>query len=132
VTASVSLQDRPRRAADKPFIYIFPGGSQAAIDSLTDVFSDHLMNLGRTMRSYVDNHSRSMTAEEIILHTLFENGTTELSQLDSYIRDDVEAYGAKLSDLSTRMQKAFMESVELPRVVEDESVFRGEKQVFAK
>ena len=88
--------------------------------------------LSYSLRTNADLHFRlSRSLQEIILHTLFENGTTEIKQLDRYIKDDVEQYGSKLSDLSKKMQQAYLESAEVP-VVEDESIFNGDGEVFAK
>ena len=63
---------------------------------------------------------------------MFENGTTKVSQLDRYIRDDVEARGFELEKLSTRLQKGWLDKViDLPPV-EDEALFTGDGAVFAK
>lgn len=48
-------------------VVLVAGGSSAAVDTLTDVFADHLMNLGRTMRFYLDNEAHNMTPEVRLL-----------------------------------------------------------------
>jgi transcriptional activator SPT7 len=49
--------------------------------------------------------------QEIILHTLFEHGTTKVQDLERYITDDVEKYGNKLSELERKLQAAYQEQV---------------------
>lgn len=71
------------------------------------------------------------SSQELILHTLSENGTTEIQQLDRYIKEDVEHYGVKLSLLTKKMQTAYLESVEV-QAVENEGLFDGNGEVFAK
>jgi transcriptional activator SPT7 len=47
----------------------------------------------------------------MILHTLYHSGTQEVSQLELYIRDDVERHGSKLAELAKKMQAAYTETV---------------------
>lgn len=49
--------------------------------------------------------------QEIILHTLTESGVPTVRDLDSYIRDDVERYGGRLSDLERKLSNAWQEEV---------------------
>ncbi|KAI9017167.1 hypothetical protein BC832DRAFT_11089 [Gaertneriomyces semiglobifer] len=85
----------------------FDTASDSALSTLTDTFMTHFMNLGKTMRLYLDKHSRGMSSEEILIHTLHENGIEEVGSLDSYIRHDVERYGDKLYDLRRRLQAGY-------------------------
>lgn len=110
----------------------FSGGSEAAVDTLTDVVSEFLSNLGRTMRYYLDREARSMSVEEIILHTLFENGTTELRALERYIEEDVIEYGKSLKGISTPMHQLYNDALDEipPSAVAPESLFTGDDDVF--
>lgn len=49
--------------------------------------------------------------QEIILHALFESGTTEVQDLERYIKDDVERYGGRLSELDRKLDTAYQEQV---------------------
>jgi hypothetical protein len=81
------------------------------LDAITDVTTTFLTNLGRTLRFYADTQASKMSAEEMILHTLYQNGTRDVSQLEHYARDDVERHGVKLADLAKKMQAAYTDTV---------------------
>lgn len=53
-----------------------------------------------------------MPPEEIVLHTLFENGVTEVNQLERYVRDDVQRYGGRLQEILRKLQTAYREQSE--------------------
>ncbi|KAG8965276.1 Transcriptional activator spt7 [Tulasnella sp. 419] len=100
----------------------FEGASKVALSVLTDVAIDYIQNLGRTLRFYCDKYAHAMTPEEIVLHTLFENGTTEIQELERHIKDDIERYGTKLLDLERKLEHAYREQVESV-VIEDDMLF---------
>lgn len=52
-----------------------------------------------------------MLCQEIILHTLFESGTTRIQDLERYIKDDVVRYGSRLGDLEKKLVGAYREAV---------------------
>ncbi|KAG8996893.1 Transcriptional activator spt7 [Tulasnella sp. 427] len=87
----------------------FEGASKAAVDVLTAAAADYMMNLGKTLRFYMDKHGQQMTPEEILLHTLFENGTMEVQELERYIKEDVERYGNKITELEKKLSQAYRE-----------------------
>ncbi|KAG8912758.1 Transcriptional activator spt7, partial [Tulasnella sp. 408] len=87
----------------------FEGASKAALNVLTAAAADYMMNLGKTLRLYGDKHGQQMTPEEIILHTLFENGTMEVQELERYIKEDVERYGNKITELEKKLSQAYRE-----------------------
>ncbi|KAF8584316.1 hypothetical protein K439DRAFT_1633690 [Ramaria rubella] len=100
----------------------FQGSSTTALSVLTSVTSEYLQNVGRTIRFLCDKYSNTMTSEEIILHTLFEGGTTEIQDLERYIKDDVVRYGGRLGDLEKKLVGAYrdMTTVDVPN---DEGMF---------
>jgi transcriptional activator SPT7 len=49
--------------------------------------------------------------QEIILHTLFEGGTTKIQDLERYIKDDVVRYGGRLGDLEKKLVGAYRDIV---------------------
>jgi transcriptional activator SPT7 len=53
----------------------------------------------------------SSSLQEIILHTLFESGASKIQDIERYISDDVERYGARLTDLEKKLVSAYRESV---------------------
>lgn len=53
----------------------------------------------------------SCSSQEIILHTLFESGTSKIQDIERYISDDVERYGARLTDLEKKLASAYRETV---------------------
>jgi transcriptional activator SPT7 len=51
--------------------------------------------------------------QEIILHTLFESGTSKVQDLEGYIRDDVERYSSRLNELEKKIVGAYRETVSI-------------------
>ncbi|EED85385.1 predicted protein [Postia placenta Mad-698-R] len=88
----------------------FQGASKVALDVLAGVTSEYLLNVGRTIRFLCDKYSKKMTPEEIILHTLFESGTTRIYELERYIKDEILRYGGRLSELEKKLDTAYREA----------------------
>ncbi|KAJ7469317.1 hypothetical protein B0H11DRAFT_1393341 [Mycena galericulata] len=105
----------------------FQGTSKVALDVLASVTSEYLLNVGRTIRYLCDKYSQTMTPEEIILHTLFESGISRVQDLERYISDDVERYGARLGDLEKKLVGAYRE-VTAVDVLSDEGLFEDEDE----
>ncbi|TFK33829.1 hypothetical protein BDQ12DRAFT_727456 [Crucibulum laeve] len=105
----------------------FQGTSSAALDVLCGVTSEYLLNVGRMMRFMSDTYSNTMTPEEIILHTLFESGSSKIQDMERYIRDDVERYGSRLGELEKKLAGAYREST-AGEVLEDEGLFESEDE----
>ncbi|OAX33132.1 hypothetical protein K503DRAFT_794579 [Rhizopogon vinicolor AM-OR11-026] len=101
----------------------FQGTSGVALDVIAGVTSEYLLNVGRSLRFLCDKYAKSMTSEEIILHTLFESGITKIQDLERYIKDDVVRHGARLVDLEKKLVGAYREAVE---VLDDDALFAGE------
>ncbi|KZP29675.1 hypothetical protein FIBSPDRAFT_851289 [Athelia psychrophila] len=107
----------------------FQGAAQSAMDVLAGVASEYLLNVGRTIRLLGDRYGKGgvggMTAEEIILHTLFESGTTRIQDLERYIKDDVVRYGARLGDLEKKLVGAYREATVAEVALDDDALFGG-------
>ncbi|KAI0941499.1 hypothetical protein AcW1_003374 [Taiwanofungus camphoratus] len=88
----------------------FQGTSKVALDVLAGVTSEYLLNVGRTIRFLCDKYAKKMTPEEIILHTLFESGTTKIYELERYIKDDIVRYGSRLAELEKKLANAYREA----------------------
>ncbi|KAG1892955.1 uncharacterized protein F5891DRAFT_1209440 [Suillus fuscotomentosus] len=103
----------------------FQGTSGAALDVLVGVTSEYFLNVGRTLRFMCDKYAKSMTPEEIILHTLFESGVTRIQDLERYIKDDVVRHGSRLVDLEKKLVGAYREATQV-EVLDDDALFAGE------
>ncbi|KAK0625271.1 hypothetical protein B0T17DRAFT_590894 [Bombardia bombarda] len=90
----------------------------SALDTITDVAGDYFMKLIHTFNVYREADKKPATGvwaergarfqprftpEEILLHTLTENGH-DVESLETYARDDVERLGSKLSQIHERMK----------------------------
>ncbi|KAG6856011.1 hypothetical protein H0H87_008413 [Tephrocybe sp. NHM501043] len=103
------------------------GASQVSLGVMAGVASDYLLNVGRTIRYLSDKYSASMTPEEIILHTLFESGTSKVQDLERYISDDVVRYGTRLTGLEEKLVAAYRETTAV-EVLDDEGLFEEEDE----
>ncbi|KAF9476670.1 hypothetical protein BDN70DRAFT_882134 [Pholiota conissans] len=105
----------------------FQGTSKVALDVLSDVTSEYLLNVGRTIKFLTDKFNKTMTAEEIILHTLFESGSSKIQDLERYISDDIERYGTRLGELEKKLVGAYRETT-AGEILEDGGLFEEEDE----
>ncbi|OBZ69870.1 hypothetical protein A0H81_10152, partial [Grifola frondosa] len=103
----------------------FQGTSKVALDVLASVTSEYMLNVGRTIRFLSDKYGNSMSAEEIILHTLFDSGITRIYDLERYIKDDVIRYGGRLAELEKKLANSYREAT-TEEAWDDEAIFRNE------
>lgn len=96
---------------------VYSGTSKAALDVLAGVTSDFLFNVGRTIAFLADKHGSRMTAEEIILHTLFESGIARMSELERYVKDEIIRHGSRLTELEKKLANAYNEAVSSTKFV---------------
>ena len=90
----------------------------SALDTITDIAGDYFQKLVRTFNVYREAEKKPATGvwaergarfqprftpEEVILHTLDENGH-DVESLESYARDEVERLGTKLGQIHERMK----------------------------
>ncbi|KAF7965775.1 hypothetical protein HWV62_41801, partial [Athelia sp. TMB] len=102
----------------------FQGAARSAMDVLAGVAGDYLLNVGRTIKLLGDRYGRGgMSAEEIILHTLFESGTTRIQDLERYIKDDVVRYGTRLTDLEKKLVGAYRDASVAEVMLDDDALF---------
>ncbi|CDS01567.1 hypothetical protein [Sporisorium scitamineum] len=104
----------------------FEGGHRGAIDVLTDVLGEFMGNMGRMLRVYSDRYASTLSSEEMILHTLQECGGSDVLSLENYIRNDVERYGSKMTDLLRKLRNSYREQFNQSTergVIEDEALF---------
>ncbi|KAH7138022.1 transcriptional activator spt7 [Dendryphion nanum] len=98
----------------------------SALDSITDIAGKFFQNLVRTFQLYreqpksksdtpitlpsgaITNWTSRFSQEEAALHALNANGV-ELEALETYVKDDVERLGAKLSGMHDRMRSHYAE-----------------------
>ncbi|KAJ3046126.1 Transcriptional activator spt7 [Rhizophlyctis rosea] len=89
----------------------FEAGNAIAIATLTDAAEQYFLNIGRTMRVYLDKFGKAFTPETILTHVLRENGIDAASHLDTFMRVDIQRHGAKLVDLRKKLDYAYKDMV---------------------
>ncbi|RKO84709.1 hypothetical protein BDK51DRAFT_32815, partial [Blyttiomyces helicus] len=106
------------------FAHLPLAATDSSISSLTDAAIHHLMNLGRTLRVYMDRFGSSMPPTDMLLHAFRENGGGTIEALDTHIRHDVERYGGKLADLRVRLDGMYYDMLQNPddQEVADEDI----------
>lgn len=91
----------------------------SALDALTDIASEFFKKIGQTLKTYMEapkvrvvegegseatvKFKPAYTQQEIILHTLNAVGT-DVETLETYVKDDVERLGSKLSVVHERLK----------------------------
>ncbi|KAL2117454.1 hypothetical protein VTJ04DRAFT_7114 [Mycothermus thermophilus] len=119
VMAGETCRSALQRSVAKIFYHAgFEELQPSALDCITDIAGDYFQKLVRTFNVYREAEKKPATGvwaergarfqprftpEEVILHTLSENGH-DLDSLESYARDDVERLGNKLGTLHERMK----------------------------
>ncbi|KAI0301716.1 hypothetical protein B0F90DRAFT_1717263 [Multifurca ochricompacta] len=104
----------------------FQGSSQLALDVVSGITVEYLSNLGRTFRFYLDKYSNTLTAEEIILHSLLESGASRIQGLERYITDDVIRHGNRLNELEKKITNVYQEFTSTEAI--DEALFANEEE----
>ncbi|KAF9902075.1 Transcriptional activator spt7, partial [Lobosporangium transversale] len=89
----------------------FQGAQASALAVMTDIAVEFFLNIGKTLRGYSDLYNKGMTAEEILLHTLYENGVSSVGELEGYIREDVERYGNKLQEVHRKLESSYTDTI---------------------
>lgn len=94
----------------------------SALDAITDVAADFFQKIGATLKSYMEcpkipdveqtapststaqqKWKPAYTSEEMILHTLQSVGT-DVESLESYVKDELDRHGAKLTVIHDRLK----------------------------
>lgn len=98
-----------KRTVGKIFYHAgFEDFQPSALDAVTDIASEFFQKLTGNLKSYqempmVETEQPRFTFEEQVLHSLHENGL-DLEALETYVKDDVERLGTKLSVVHERMK----------------------------
>ncbi|KAI8364102.1 hypothetical protein BD560DRAFT_425671 [Blakeslea trispora] len=110
----------------------FEGAKTGALNVLTDLMVNFLINLGKTMKSYWDDYGHQMTGDEMVSHSLYENGVLDLSELEVYVHDDIEKGMQRLDDLHRRLQTSYQDLLSGPvdKPIEDEEELLNEEETF--
>ncbi|PHH64458.1 hypothetical protein CDD81_4533 [Ophiocordyceps australis] len=116
VIAPETCQDALKRSIAKILYHQgFEELQPSAIDAFTGIAADYFQKVCRTLSIYCEAEKvpvqtpegfelRSrFTPEEVVLHTLDENGF-DVGSLDSYAKDDMDRLGSKLGALHERMK----------------------------
>ncbi|PYH41338.1 SAGA histone acetyltransferase complex subunit SPT7 [Aspergillus saccharolyticus JOP 1030-1] len=114
-----------QRSVAKVFYHTgFEEYQPSALDAVTDIASDFFQKIGETLKSYMETPKlpatdtpepntapqwkRAYTEPEMVLHTLSSVGV-DVESLESYIKDDVERLGTKLSTAHDRLRSLLSE-----------------------
>ncbi|KAL0136261.1 hypothetical protein V8B55DRAFT_1537872 [Mucor lusitanicus] len=110
----------------------FEGAKMGALNVLTDVMTDYLTNIGKTLRSYWDDYGHDMDGDEMLCHTLYENGILDISDLENYVHDDVEKNIHRLDDVKRRLQASYQDMIAGPsdKPAQDEEALLNEDDTF--
>ncbi|KAF3311088.1 Transcriptional activator spt7 [Orbilia oligospora] len=118
-----------QRSIAKVFYHAgFEDFQPTAFDLVTDIATSFFKKMGQTIMLYSEAvlPTGRFAPDDILLHTLAENGL-EIESLESYIRDDVERLGGKLSQLNDRMRahladllRPALNDVENPEAAEED------------
>lgn len=121
----------------------FEGASAGALDVLSHLASEYIVNLGKTLRFYSDrygadltpsvrfppssrapsfnNANRSSSLQQILNNTLSENGVPSPSVLESYVTEDIDRYGSRLSDLLRKLERTREEQLDAASLPGDDA-----------
>jgi transcriptional activator SPT7 len=122
---------------------------------LANLAAEYLKNAGRTMRFFCDRSGHFFSAQvnatsrwmrlsalyhlfsrlmslspaqqDTVTHTLEANGLHGVSDLEIYIKDDIERYGSRLNDLLRKLEQARRDQLE----GNDKRAF-GDEELFAQ
>ncbi|RDA91282.1 hypothetical protein CP533_6305 [Ophiocordyceps camponoti-saundersi (nom. inval.)] len=114
--AAEACQDALKRSVAK-ILYLqgFEELQPSAMDTLTGVAAEYFQTIFRTFNSYREAEKMTVqtaegpqlrprfTPEEVVLHTLEENGH-DVASLEAYAKDDVDRLTSKLGALHERMK----------------------------
>ncbi|KAL3951946.1 hypothetical protein ACCO45_013663, partial [Purpureocillium lilacinum] len=116
VMAPHTCQDALKRSVAKILYHTgFEELQPSAIDALTGIAADYFQTITRTFQVYREAERMTVqtptgtevrprfTPEEVLLHTLEENGH-DVPSLDAYVKDDVDRLSSKLGVLHERMK----------------------------
>ncbi|KAG1106850.1 hypothetical protein G6F42_016588 [Rhizopus arrhizus] len=110
----------------------FEGAKMGALNVLTDVMTDYLTNIGKTMKAYWDDYGHDMDGDEMLCHTLYENGVLDISELEGYVHDDIERNIHRLDDVKRRLQTSYQDMLTGPadKPVQDDEQLLNEDETF--
>ncbi|GAA5849941.1 hypothetical protein JCM8547_000959 [Rhodosporidiobolus lusitaniae] len=112
-TAPTAAKEAMRAAAGGVLGHAgFEGASAGALDVLAHLASEYMVNLGRTLRFYSDRYAAELTPQQMLTQTLSENGIPSPSALDSYVAEDIDRYGSRLSELLRKLERAREEQLD--------------------
>lgn len=109
----------------------FESTETRAINTLTQLASDHLDGLIKTVKVHLEsqsiNHEKS--SRNIILLSLLENGITKPDELYTYITENVIKQNSKLKDLKSKLSN-FLKILLQPALEINEKTFNDNSEQF--
>lgn len=103
----------------------FESAEGRALELFTNLFEHQLRNLGQTIQTYISNHSATMSSEEILHHTLFENQVQGFAELEDYVTEGITKYGSKLRETGDKLRSKLEGLASRPRAEDDSEVEDG-------
>ncbi|KAG5518335.1 hypothetical protein PMAC_003132 [Pneumocystis sp. 'macacae'] len=82
----------------------------SALDTLVDIAGSFLLKLGKTLKLYLESKS-GKTVEENLLHALYENGISNISLFETYIKDGIDRYSNRLNDIHKQLRTCLVETI---------------------
>ncbi|CAO3619766.1 unnamed protein product [Mucor hiemalis] len=107
----------------------FEGAESNALNIITDIASRHFSNIGNTLRSYLDEHGKAMKTEDILSHSLSENGVPNIDDLENYIEKDIVHFGDKLDDTNRKLEHSYR-CLTTESVTDESNLFEDETNAF--
>lgn len=109
----------------------FEGAESNALNVITDIASQYFSNIGKTLRSYLDEHGKVMKSEDILSHTLSENGVSSIDDLENYIEKDIIRLGDQLDDMNSKLENSYRcLTTESVTETNESSLFEDEGNAF--
>ncbi|CAO3653291.1 unnamed protein product [Mucor hiemalis] len=110
----------------------FEGAKSNALNVLSDIMTDYITNIAKTLKCYWDDYGHHMNGDEMMLHTLYENGIMDISELENYVHDEVEKGSGRLDDVHRRLQTSYQDLLSGPteKSVEDIDGLLNEEETF--
>ncbi|OLY80487.1 Transcriptional activator spt7 [Smittium mucronatum] len=109
--------------------------TKQALSLVSEVVIQYISNLGETLRVYTDSHSKNMSSEAILAHTLHENGVESLDDLKFYCDEHIVKMELRISDTEKKLMRSYQELVsgasnnqtdELMELNNEDSLVNGE------
>lgn len=109
----------------------FEGSHAGAVQVLTDVATDYMMSLARTLRLYLDRFSHRFEPADLVELVLAGRGSG-LATLETYVTHDIERYGQRLQEWHRKLRNSLQDQLQmLGGTVEDDDLLAQDGEALA-